>query len=564
MLITQVTIFLQTLADLQRLKRDTESSKSIALDSRSVAIPIRRRGLWITVAAVTLVAVLAVGGYFFFRRPSTKLTDKDTLLLTDFVNTTRDPAFDHTLKQALSVQLEQSPFLNILPDQGVITTLKLMGHPAHEPLTPEIGNEVCLRSNSKALVAGSISAVGSHYLIVIKAVNCQTGNTLSSGQAEADSREQILTVIQRLGNQLREALGESGVSVDKFNHPLEQATTSSLEALRAYTDARIALIEGGDSEALPHFRRAVELDQNFARAYADLGILYQNLGETSGGIEALQKAFYLRSRVSERERLFIEAFFYNYATGELEKANQSYAELLRIYPRDFFVHNMSGINFSILGEYPRAAADGRKSISLTPSVYGYSNLMNYCIALGLHEEAQAAFKQALEHQMDYAFLRLARYELAFIQDDNAGMQEQLEWAIGKPGAEDLLLDSQANTEAYYGRLSKARTLSRRATSSAIRADSKEAAVLWAAYEGVREAEIGDILRARRSITNAVRESRGRDVEILAALAFARIGSLAESKNLIEHLNRGFPSDTMIQTYWLPTIRAILRDATWQP
>src|SRR4029077_9239827 len=259
-----------------------------------------------------------------------------------------------------------------------------------------------------------------------------------------------------------------------------------------------------------------------------------------------------------RERLFIEAAYYSYGTAELEKANQSYAESIRSYPRDFFVHNLSGVNFSILGQYTRAAAEGRKSLSLTPSTYGYSNLMNYCIALGLQEEAKGAFKQALERQMDNAFLRLARYDLAFLEGDNVTMKEQIAWAIGKAGAEDMLLDSQANTEAYYGRMFKAREFSQRAEISAKRADSNEAAALWVANGAVREAEIGNVFWARRATTEALLASSGRDVRILSALALARSGSTIQSQNLIEGLNREFVSDTMLQSYWLPTIRAILQ------
>jgi tetratricopeptide (TPR) repeat protein len=534
------------------------SSSSVAVAALKVAeVAVRGRKLWeVLVPAAVAALALSVGCYFYFHR-TPKLTDKDTIVLADFTNSTGDSVFDNTLKQALAVQLEQSPFLNVLSDQEVSVTLKLMNHPIHESLTLDVAREVCLRSNSKALVRGSASSVGSHYLIVLKAVNCQTGDTLGSAQAEAESREKVLRALQQVGNQLRETLGESVLSVQRFNHPLEQATTSSLGALQAYTEARIALIEEGDAESLPQYRRAVELDPDFARAFAKLGIIYQNLNQASLGIEALKKAYDLRGRASERESIFIEAAFYNYGTGELEKTDQSFAELLRTYPRDYFVHNMLGVNLSILGQYARAADEGRKSLGLTPSGYGYSNLMNYYIALGLEGEAEAAFKQALDRRLDGAFLRLARYDLAFLQGDNAALQEQLAWSIGKPGAEDMLLDSQANTEAYYGRMSKARDFSQRASVSATRADSKEAAALWAANEAVREAEIGNMLRAHR-VTDALGLSKGRDVRVLAALALARSGSTVQSQNLIDGLNREFPADTMLQSYWLPTIRAILQ------
>jgi serine/threonine protein kinase/tetratricopeptide (TPR) repeat protein len=540
-------------AELQRLRRDAESNESAALPA--AATVAQNRVLWITGALLVIVAAV-FGSYFFFRRPP-KLTDKDTVVLADFANTTGDPVFDDTLKEALSVQLEQSPFINVLSDESINSTLKLMGHADRERLAPAIASEVCLRSNSKMLVTGSIAGVGSHYLIVLKAVDCQTGQIIGGTQMQAEKPDDVLRAVQRVGNQLRDMLGESKSSLEQFNHPLEKATTSSLSALRAYTDAKIALAEQGDADALPKYRRAVELDPNFARAYADLGIVYENLNEASLGIQSLKKAYDLRARVSERERIFIEAAFYGYATGELEKANQSYEELLRIYPHDYFVLNALAVNLSILGQYTAAISQGQKSIAIAPSAYGFSNLMSYYIALEREQDARSTFEQARERQIDGPFLRLARYDLAFLVDDNTGMQEQLAWAMGKLGAEDMLLDAQSNTEAYYGRMSQSRLFSRRAMDSAVRAGSSEAAALWMANEAVREAEIGNLGRARRLSVDALGRSNGRDVQVLAALALARAGEKGRTRNLVEQLSHEYPADTMVQTYWLPTIRASL-------
>jgi serine/threonine protein kinase len=323
--------------DLQRLRRDAAPGRTTT-DTKTGATNGSRLRWKLVIPSALAVLVLSVGGHFYFRR-SPMLTDKDTIVVADFTNTTGDTVFDNTVKEALSVQLEQSPFVNVLPDQAVSATLKLMGHSETERLKAEIASEVCSRSNSKAVVGGSIASMGNHYLIVLKAVDCQTGRILGSAQAEAESRETVVRAVQRVGNQLRETFGEPKSSVEKFNHPLEQATTSSLDALRAYTEARIALNEEGDAESLPNYRRAVELDPNFARAYAELGIIYQNLNQMSLGIEALKKAHDLRGRVSERERIFIEAVYYAYATGELEKANQSFAKSLRTYPLDNIVHS---------------------------------------------------------------------------------------------------------------------------------------------------------------------------------------------------------------------------------
>jgi eukaryotic-like serine/threonine-protein kinase len=526
-------------ADLQRLKRDTETARISAASSGAVPTPqdsghqiaVRQpvpasgslsaaahlpsssavrvpelppldySKFWLKIlvpVGVVVVAGLFVGGlYFHFRfRSTAKLTDKDTIVLADFTNSTGDSVFNDALKEALAIQLEQSPFLNVLSDQKVSTTLKLMNRPVDQPLTQEVTREICLRTESKGLLIGSIANIGTHYLLGLKAMNCQTGDTLGSAEAEVEGREKVLKALERVGNQLRGKLGESLASVEKFNRPLEQATTSSLEALQSYTQGVRAWEKGGDAESLPFLKHALELDPNFARAYVQLGGVYQNINQASRGVENFRKAYQLRDRASERERFFIEATYYAFATGELEKADQSYTLALRTYPRDDLLHTAAGINFGILGQYERALAEGQESLRLVATGYAYSNLMNYCIALNRLDEAKGAFEQALAHKLDSAFARLARYELAFLQGDNPAMQEQVAWAIGKPGAEDMLLSAQSDTEAYYGRLAKAHDFSQRAMESAKRAEAKEAAALWQMSEAVRIAEFGNPAQVR--------------------------------------------------------------------
>ena len=342
--------------------------------------------------------------------------------------------FDGSLKQALAIQLEQSPVLNVLSDRRVGATLKLMNRPADDRLTYEVAREVCLRSNSKALLEGSIGSVGSHYLIGLKAVNCQTGDTLASAKAEADNREDVLKRLGDAGNELREKLGESLTSVQRYNKPLDQATTSSLDALKAFSEGRHLQWKEGDAASVPFHKRAVGLDPNFARAYASLGMAYSNLGDTGAAMESFSKAFELRDRVSDRERFYIETCYYSFVTGELPKANQSYREWIAAYPDDYIPYANVALNELALGEYEKAAESSRQALRLAPeSGAAYANLMGAYVALGRLDEAKATYAQALPKIQDVEYLHETRYYLAFLQGDEAEMQQQLDWARGQAG-----------------------------------------------------------------------------------------------------------------------------------
>jgi len=579
-------------ADLLRLKRDTDTTRAVAASSGTVAVaeeitpqgagPVRAasgsagafvrpssskvgtaevsapggRG-WKILAPVSVLAATALiaGGFYFRSRSATPLTEKDAIVLTDFSNATGDSVFDGTLKQALAIQLEQSPFLNVLPDRKVSATLKLMNRPSNERITQEVAREICVRTNSKAMLAGSIASVGSQYLIGVSAVNCQTGDTVASAQATAENRDKVLKSLGDVGNQLREKLGESLASVEKYNKRLEEATTSSLEALKSFTEGRRLQNEKGDADAVPYHKRALELDPNFARAYAALGVCYSNLNQPGLAAETLRKAYKLRERVSERERFYIEATYYGFVTGEVEKANQSYAQLVQAYPDDFVAHTNLGNNLNILGQYEKAAAETRLSLQVAPGGVAYSNLMASYLALNRPDEARAAFQEAQTRKLDIPYVHLARYYLGFLQGDTAAMQEQAAWVVGKPGAEDWMLSIQSDTEAHYGRLAKARDYSQRAVDSAKRNNAKEAAALWQAKEALREAEFGNSARARQAAADALGMSTARDTEIVAALALARAGDTAQAEKLADKLNREYPLDTMIQGYWLRTVLA---------
>ena len=508
-------------------------------------------------AAVLVLAAIAAGLYWKLR-PTVKLSERDTIVLADFSNATQDTVFDDTLKQALAIQLEQSPFLNVLSDSKVNQTLKMMNRPPSEKITRDVAREICQRSNSKAMLTGSIVSVGNRYLIGLKAVDCHSGDTISSSEAQAEDRDRVLKALGDAGNQLREKLGESLASVEKFNKPLDQATTSSLEALKAFTEGRRMSREKGEPSALPYYKRALELDPNFARAYASLGSVYNNLNQASLGIENYKRAYELRDRVSERERYYIETIYFTVVTGELEKADRSYSQWLLDYPGDYVAHGNLGHNYNVLGQYEKAIEELHASLRIVPnSAAGYSNLIQAYLSLNRFEDVKTALDETQQRKLDGPTLRLGRYFLGFVQNDPAALQEQVNWSAGKPGAEDMMLSTQADTEAYFGRLAKAREFSQRAVDSATRADARESAAIWRTFEAVREAEFGNSAEARKDAAQAMALTAGRDVQILAALTYARAGDPATAQKMADKIDRDSPLDTMIQGYWLPAIRAAI-------
>ena len=518
-----------------------------------------RLGLKILAPAVVvaLIAVVAVTVYFHFRKPP-QLTDKDVIVIADFANTTGDPVFDTTLKEALAVDLEQSPFLNVLSDRRLSETLKLMGRTPDQRITRDLGREVCMRTGSKALLAGSIASLGSHYAIVLKAVTCQTGDLLGAAQAEAESREKILPTLGEAAATLRGKLGESLASVEKFDKPLDEATTPSLEALQAYTEGARLAREKGDTDALPLLKRAVELDPNFARAYASLGIRYNNLGQATRAIENVRRAYELRDRVSERERYYISCTYFTLVTGELEKAIQQYELWIRDYPRDYVAETNLGVNYFIMGQVERAAAVTRQALRLEPAnILGYNNLGLAYLSMNRLDEAKSTFDEALARKLDGPFLRQSIYYLDFLRKDAPGMQEQFAWAMGKPGTEDILMSAESDTQADYGHLQKSRQLSAQAEESAERNDSKETAAFWHGNEALREVEFGNFAEGLKQAREALDLAPGRDVRVEAALALARGGDVATAEKLVDALNQEFPLDTLMQNYWIPTVRAAI-------
>jgi serine/threonine protein kinase/tetratricopeptide (TPR) repeat protein len=549
--------------DLQRLKRDSESGRSSAASLGTVAVPeasaARVAKLWKIAVPVLTVTLLVAGGLYYPSHRSKRLTDKDTIVLAEFANSTGDSVFDDTLKTALSIALRQSPFLNLLSDDRVGATLKLMTRPANTPLTSEVIREVCQRTQSKAYIAGSIATLGSEYVLGLKAVNCQSGDTLAQEQVTAASKEKVMDALGEATSKLRGELGESLATMQKFDVPLEQATTFSLEALKAYSLGRKADNEKGPAAALPYDQRAIQLDPNFAIGYRVVGNDYSNLGELGRANEYFTKAFQLREHASEREKLAITADYYRSVTGELDKAAQTYQEEIASYPREVAGYGNLGNVFAFQGQFEKSGDIARQAVRLAPdSVTVRENLGNYALALQRFDEARQIIHEAQAQKMDDYIFHNALYAVAFLGADSAAMAEQQQWFAGKSDYENYGLALASDTEAYVGHLRKARELTKRAVDSAVRADSKETAAIYLAIAAQREAAFGNATEARRAAAEALPLApASQGVESEAALAFAMAGDTTRAESMAKDLGKRFPLDTQMQSLWLPAIQAEL-------
>jgi len=549
--------------ELQRLKRDSESGHGFAAGSGTVSLAessaTRVAKLWKIAVPVLLVALLAAGGlYYSSHLQSKRLTEKDTIVLSDFANSTGDAVFDDTLKTALSVALSQSPFLNVLSENKVAATLQMMSRPTGTKLTPEVTHELCQRAGSKVYIAGSIASLGSQYVLGLKAVNCQSGDPLAEEQVTAASKEKVLEALGEAASKLRGELGESLATLQKFDVPLSEATTSSLEALKAYTLGENAHREKGISDALPYHQRAVELDPNFAMGYEEMGKDYSTLGEIGRASEYFTKAFQLREHASEREKLDITAGYYANVTGELNKAVQTYQEEIEAYPRDYRAHLDLGNQYLSLGQYEKARDSYSQSLRLAPdNVAPYVNLANSLLALQRFDEAQQTVQQAQARKLDNYLIHNALYALAFLRTDSQAMAEQQRWFMGKPEENDGL-SLASDTEAYAGHLHKARELTKQSIDSAIRADSKETGAIWQEIAAQREAVFGNPAEAKQQAADGLKlypASQGVGAE--AALAFAMASDAVRAESLAQDLNKRYLLDTQMQSLWLPEIKAQL-------
>ena len=517
-----------------------------------------RRSKRLAIAAIFLVVLIA----FPIGEPSSNadriaiLTAKDAIVVADFVNTTGDAVFDDTLTQALAIELKQSPFLNVLPDAKVHETLRLMELPTSRRVTPEISLELCLRTGSAAVLDGRISSIGHHYLVGINAIACGTGDTLASELSEAARKEDVLTALSHAASKLRTSLGESLSSVRKFDVPAS-VTTTSLEALKSYSVGLRVSLAQGDAPGIPFLKRALELDPRFALAYTRLAGTYSNLDQPSSALEYETKAYELRNKVTERERLTIEALYFR-LTGELEKSTQTLEMWKTEYPRDAFPHGSLGVNYFYMGQYAKAAAEWEEALRLRPdNVSMYENLAPIYLALNEADLAQSIVQSGLARHLDSGRLRRTLYSLAFLRRDRVEMDQQAEWAANKPGAEDLLLSAQSDTEAYFGRVRNARRFMRRAVDSATRADLREEAALWQVIGSLTEAEFGERRIAISDVRDALALAAGRNVKVLGALALARSGDTANAEALATELATHNSQNTVLMLGRLPSIEAAI-------
>jgi eukaryotic-like serine/threonine-protein kinase len=550
--------------DLQRLKRDSESGRIPISSSRhAVADHVvrpkqpRQAKLPIYVSAAA-VLVVVIGGIYYRSHRAPPLTDKDTIVLGDFDNKTGDAVFDDTLRTALTVSLNQSPFLNVLPDNKVAATLKLMTRPTDTKLTADIARELCQRAASKAYIAGSIASLGTQYVLGLKAVACQSGDVLAQEQTTANGKEQVLDVLGTAASKLRGKLGESLTSVQKLDVSLEQATTSSLDALKAYSLAGKASNEKGSAAALPYDHHAIELDPNFAMGYRAVGNNYYSLGELGRASEYYTKAFQLREHASEREKLAITADYYWQVTGELDKAAQTYEEEIANYPRDRAAYIHLGIADNEEGQYEKAADAFREALKITPdSLAAFDDLANALLGAQRFDDARQTIAQEQARKLDDFVSRQALYAMAFLRADSATMKEEQQWFTGKP-VENFGLSLASDTEAYAGHLGKARELTRQSIESAIRDDSKETGAIWLENSALREGAFGNPELAKQAAAEGLKlvpTSQG--VEVEAGLAYALAGDTSRAESLVQDLNKSYPLDTQMQSLWLPAIRVQL-------
>jgi eukaryotic-like serine/threonine-protein kinase len=540
--------------------------KAIAAGRRArVARALSSRKLWLAAVAMLVIVAMAAVGIVIRQRRLHQLSAQDTLVLADFSNSTGDPVFDDTLKQAISVQLAQSPFLNILSDAKTRATLRLMAKPPGTKLTPELARDVCQRAGAKAYIAGSIASLGSQYVIGVDAINCSTGDALAQEQVTAANKEQVLKALGGATTKLRQRLGESLASIQKFDTPIGEDTSPSLEAVKFLSLGRRAQQEKGGDAAVAYFKHAIALDPNFAAAYAALGTTYFNLREPALANENLQKAFELRDRVSDRERYWFSAYYYHLVVGDLDKAVETYQLWAEDYPHDNAPRGNLGQIYGFLGQYDKGVTELLEDLRLNPdTVAGYNNLMSHYTALNRLEEAKAAYQRAKARNLDAPFLHWNLYGIAFLQKDVPEMQRQATWAAGKPQGENMLLSAQSDTEAYAGHLGRARELTQQAMQSAAQNDQQESVGQWQMNAALREAEFGNETRARHQIEEVLAKSPNRDMQILGALALARTGDSVRAEQMADDLAKRFPKDTVVNRYWLPTIRGAIENNRKNP
>jgi tetratricopeptide (TPR) repeat protein len=509
----------------------------------------------ITTILVVAVLAVAIGGYFYFHR-APKLTEKDFILLTDFTNTTGDTVFDGTLRMGLATKLEESTFLNIVSDQKITQTLRHMGQSADQGLTQDLAIQVCEHTGSVAVIDGSIASQEGEYVVGLNAVNCKTSETLAQEQVTSEDKGHVLVALGKAATEMRAKLGESHALLSQFDRPLVEATTSSLEALRAYSLGMKAFNNSDLEAALPFFQRAISLDPNFAMAYAALGTSNHNLREPDPASDNLKKAHELRDRVNGREKFDISGQYYRFVTGDLEKAAQAYKVWAQTYLRDSRPRNSLSEIYRQLGQFDESLAEAREAVQVEPSRdVNYVNLFEAYLALNRLDEARATVEQAEAKRLDSPPLHLGLYAIAFLQNDAAGVAHEVSWRMGNPEVEGEIIYFEADSTAYAGQLAKSNALTQRAMASSRSAEEKETVAKHGVGTALREALFGYAAEAQKAATTVLRFSADRGVEAAGAIALALARDTPEAQRLADDLAKRFPEDTLVQFNYLPTIRA---------
>src|SRR5579864_1641686 len=530
---------------------EPENRELVFAPSPTASIWFRR--WWLAAAALLLVAVLVS---VLVSSRNAVLTDKDTVVLADFTNSTGDPVFDAALRQGLSAQLEQSPFLNLLSDERIAQTLSLMAQPKDSRLTHDLARQVCQRTASAAVLDGAIAQVGTQYLLTLKAVNCSTGDSLGSTEAQASDKNHVLDALSKVASEMRSKLGESLASVQRYDAPPENVTTPSLDALKAYSlGYQATVVKSDSSAAIPLFQQAITLDPNFAMAYARMGTSYFNLYQTVRATESLRRAYELREHLSERERLYIASHYEIVVTGNLDAARKVLELLAQTYPRETPYTNL-GIIYSQLGDYDLALDAFEKAVRIGPATGNrYANLVNGYLQLNRLDEAKATVREAQSKNIDSPEIHVNLYWAAFLQNDAAGMEREAASVESDRGYQYEMLNRESETALYRGQLAKARILAQRAVEAARKEDEKEAAAVYEAQAAVREALVGNMDLAKQAAQTALASSNGRDAEALSAIAMAIAGDSKQAGRLADDLAKRFPEDTIVQFHYLPTIHA---------
>jgi eukaryotic-like serine/threonine-protein kinase len=546
--------------DLQRLKRDSDTGRVGAPTTQIESKPAAKSSRWWMVAgAAMLIVALAVGGRIFFPRKVHALTDKDTIVLADFTNTTGDPVFDGTLRQGMMVQLEQSPFLSLVSDERIQKTLNLMGQPGDTKLTPAIARELCQRTASAAVLDGSIASLGTQYVVGLRAVDCRTGESIDAEQVQTARKEDVLNALSQVASRLRGRLGESLATVKEHDTPLVEAATPSLEALKAYSSALKLHLSSNSSGPQPLYKRAIEIDPNFAMAYAMLGHTYGELGESDLSAEYLGKAYALRDHASDAEKFFIAVSYAIRVTGNLEYARQTCEAWAQAYPRAAQAPGLLGaFVYPVFGRFEKAIVSSEKAIELEPDLsFSYFNLASSYIYLDRLGDAEKALQQASERKLDISSSSAVRYNIAFLKSDEAEMERVMAAGRAKSEPDSELLNNEAFAMAYSGYLQRARDLSQRAVDVAQQSGQRERAAGFEAGAALREAFFQNAFEARRRAAAALELSKDREVEYGAAFALALTGDSKRAQTLNDDLEKRFPEDTCVKFEYVPELRALL-------